>query len=361
MSKDFLLPLRKLHGYIHEQKMFLNEQRKIKKKYTALIKSKFGHNPRCVFLVLTPEHDNMGDHAIAYAETRILNSANIDYIEISGQELELLQSYRLLNIMNGSPILINGGGNLGSIWFNIEQLIRDVIIRNPKSSIAILPNTIYYENNDFGKSEFLKSQDIYDHHNNLLLYAREQVSYNIMKSAYKNVKLIPDVVLSLDMSDNKIDRDGCLLCLRHDREKTLTDMDEDIIIRQVERMFGNNYTRTDTCIGVYISKDNRGVELSKKIQQFKSAELVITDRLHGMIFAAITGTPCILIDSKSPKIKGCYEWLKTLEYIHFVNDISQINDIYKSIPKREYNYNNEHLKPYFDILIQDISNILEGI
>lgn len=41
-----------------------------------------------------------------------------------------------------------------------------------------------------------------------------------------------------------------------------------------------------------------------KYIKFRECELVITDRIHGMIFAAITGTPCIALSNY--KIKGTY-------------------------------------------------------
>lgn len=34
--------------------------------------------------------------------------------------------------------------------------------------------------------------------------------------------------------------------------------------------------------------------LSDLFDQFRSLQLIVTDRLHGMIFAAITSTPCIV-------------------------------------------------------------------
>lgn len=52
------------------------------------------------------------------------------------------------------------------------------------------------------------------------------------------------------------------------------------------------------------------------------AQLVITDRLHAMIFAAITETPCIAMDNKSKKVKGVYEWIRDLPYVQYADDIS---------------------------------------
>ena len=40
-----------------------------------------------VFLVFTPEHANLGDHAIAYAETKMFNRLGIHFFEITGHQL----------------------------------------------------------------------------------------------------------------------------------------------------------------------------------------------------------------------------------------------------------------------------------
>ena len=60
----------------------------------------------------------------------------------------------------------------------------------------------------------------------------------------------------------------------------------------------------------------RECELRKIFGSFKSAEIVITDRLHGLIFAAITETPCIVLQSNNHKIKATYEtWLRSYAHI----------------------------------------------
>lgn len=360
MAKDILYPLRLLHGRIHEYVIFHRTKRHLKKYHKKLLKDHFKNNAKSVILVLTPEHTNLGDHAIALAETEMLDSINISYVEITGAKLDELKKFGLLDVMNGYPILINGGGNLGTLWFGAEQLMRDIITNNPKSAIMILPNTIHYDESLWGKGELEASERIYNSHDSLYIYAREKISYDFMKTVYRNVKIIPDVVLSLNKTSTNIVRNGCLLCLRNDCEKTLSAEDDSIIKEQIESIFKNNYKYIDTHAAENVAIENRTAELEKKFFEFSSAELVVTDRLHGMIFAAITGTPCIVINSKSPKVKGCYEWIKDLDYIRFADDISQIGEMHKSMPKGEHRYDNKHLKLYFEELKQDIVNIVKG-
>mgnify|MGYP000131626154 FL=1 len=75
-------------------------------------------------------------------------------------------------------------------------------------------------------------------------------------------------------------------------------------------------------------KENRELLLKQKIKEFQSAELVITDRLHGMIFAAITGTPCIAFDNFNAKVKKVYAYLKDTCIVKLVHDFQEFTEAY---------------------------------
>lgn len=317
-------------------------------------------NPNAVFFVMTPEHSNIGDHAIAYSQKIIFDDLNIRYIEITANRIFELFEYDFLSVVNRRTIFVNGGGNLGTLWFNVENAFRGIIIANPHSKIICLPNTFFYEESDWGRDELEKSKIIYNSHKNLIIYAREQQSYNAMKDIYNNVKLVPDMVLRLNFSGEQVDRKGCLLCLRSDVEKTITNDEIKDVENKAKQLFGENVNYTDMCISHNVSIENRYNEVLNKINEFKSAELVVTDRLHGMIFCAISGTPCIVLNSKSPKVKGCYEWIKHLEYIKFAENIEDIDKLYSSIPKKQFNYDNTNISHFYDILKTDISETCQG-
>lgn len=324
----------------------------LRKKYRAY----FRENPNTVFLVMTPEHGNLGDHAIALAEIELLKKAGINFIEISGKQLSNMRWEGLLGAIDGYPILLNGGGNLGTLWYNVEDLFRKLITSTPHSQIVLFPNTVFYEDSSWGKEEFEKSKEIYNRHKKLHLYAREKKSYEIMSKSYRDVALVPDMVLSLNKCKNDQVRRGCLLCLRGDYEKTRTDAQEQMIRDQAANLFGNAVIDTDMVVDGQVTADQREKELQAKFDQFSKSELIITDRLHGMIFCAITGTPCIVVDSKSPKVRGCYEWIKNLDYIRFVDDVSNIAEEYAKIPKENHVYDNTHLQHYYNELIKVVKS-----
>lgn len=306
-----------------------------------------------LFLVFTPEHGNLGDHAIALSEEEMLRKLQLSYYEITDEMLKILDTYGFMGLMNGRVILITGGGNLGMLWPMVEKINRHIIQKNPDSHIFILPNSIYYNNDLDGKKDFEESIKIYNQHSKLFLYARERVSYDIMKKVYKNVKLVPDMVLALEKNNGESKRNGCLLCMRKDVEKTLQEEDMTHIMNIAEQIFENRVHQTDTVLPFAVLKTQRRAEVEKKLGEFCSAELVITDRLHGMIFCAITGTKCIVLNSKSPKVKGSYEWLKELSYVKFANSPEDIRKLYYEMESGTYS--NQVVLNIFDELERDIT------
>ena len=46
----------------------------------------------------------------------------------------------------------------------------------------------------------------------------------------------------------------------------------------------------------------------------------MTDRLHGMIFSVITGTPCIVFDNFNSKIKNAYMDLTGSDHVIMVDN-----------------------------------------
>ena len=168
--------------------LWLARQRQILREWRGnvypVLKDKY-HNRKLAFLVLTPEHGNLGDHAIAKAAGKMLASAGISYMEISTDWLCALRRLNCLDIFDGNRIFINGGGNIGTLWPEVEQMMQDVVRNNPNSPIVILPNTAVYEHDSGSKGKILKaSREVYDAHRNLTIFAREKISCELLKKHF---------------------------------------------------------------------------------------------------------------------------------------------------------------------------------
>lgn len=315
-----------------------------------------------LFLFQTPTHTNIGDHAIAEAEIQFLKRhfPNYTVIEINQSLQVYFPRFMQGKIDKSDVILLHGGGNLGNEYMYEEYLRRIVLEAFPQHKIIIFPQTIYYSEDELGRNELAITQRILSHCSSAILIAREKVSFELMKRYFPaaTVLLTPDIVLSMDLRETHLNRSGILMVLRSDAERILTNgfrkkLDETI----------TKYSKSITYSDMHYHKGvsgqaGRDEVLGFKFAQFKSAELVITDRLHGMVFAAITGTPCIAFSNYNQKVSGTYEWIKELNYISFVEDM-EISKI-RQEAERLLGLKENELSPFPKLNFQEIVKAIEG-
>ena len=313
-----------------------------------------------IVLFQTPLHGNIGDQAITIAEFRLLSKKfpDVNIVEIPGGEIQSRLWNRLtmkMCVKKSDLVLVHGGGFLGTIWMNEEQQIQKIMSDLYDRKIIILPQTSYYDNDESGKRILKKDQVLYKNCKDLTVFLRERFSDDYIEAKFQGVKhlLVPDMVLWLDgYRLTETDRKKILLCLRNDKEKT---QDVTPYVKQELSYLGESFQLTDTVVNHSISPDKREEEVRKKIEEFAKALLIVTDRLHGMVLAAIAQTPCVVILSKSHKVKGVYEWIKKLDYIELVEDVSQIKEaVQKVLSVENPHYDNTDIKKAFDPLISII-------
>ena len=139
------------------------------------------------------------------------------------------------------------------------------------------------------------------------------------------------------LNKNGIDqkRDGALLILRSDIEANL----DDEKIRQIEQTtlkYFKDVVYDDTAKGPGILSKYREEKIEEMLKKYRKCQLVITDRLHGMIFAAITSTPCIALGNYNHKIKSCSEILEHLGYIKYVDNVEEIDENIKYLMSNKF-------------------------
>ena len=308
----------------------------------------------------TPEHGNIGDHAIIDAEEQLLEKLKITPFEVPTRNNEIYFDSLKSVISPNAIIAITGGGFIGSQWLKEEQLVNDVISTYKDHKIIVFPQTFYFKNDDAGKKELIKSVNIFNNATNIYVFAREDKSFEFIKKNYnlENVFLVPDMVLINEFKDFKYERKGILLCLRHDVEGVLSEENKKYV-ENILKKYDTNINYTDTVINKNITALKRSKFIRNKLREFAKAKIVITDRLHGMIFAAITGTPCIALSNYNQKVKGVYEWIKNLDYIVYEENIKDIEKDVKKLIKcnnLKYDMNYEKFKKIENILKENEEN-----
>jgi pyruvyl transferase EpsI len=315
-----------------------------------------------IILTLIPTHDNLGDHAIAYAGKKYLQDFFSDYeiIEINIKDI-YLYAKAIRDVMNQNDmVFIIGGGNMGDLYRNEEWTRRFIIKTFDQFKIVNLPATVHFTNTVNGKNEMRISKKIYNSHPNLTILARDDYSYNFMKKNFNKCTILkhPDMVFYLDeeIPENKSNiRRGIMICLRKDKESYLGEDGREIIEQAIKKNYGV-FEKFSTTVGYSINKQTREYELKKLWKKLSSAEVVITDRLHGMIFCAITGTPCIVLRSFDHKVMEGYRWIEDLNFIKLItepNESNIINEI-ESLKSIKTNNSNFIRESFFSKLAQKI-------
>lgn len=322
----------------------------------------FSGNKKIIYFIATPIYDNLGDQAIVNAQMLLFQDLGLkqNIVEITRYQYENLKGYLQKLIHKKDLIIIDGGGNMGTLWLEEEKKMRDIIARFSENPIFIFPQTAYFENTAHGQEELKKSSQIYNMHKNLTVFCRDMQTYELMKTIFDKVNAYytPDIVLYTMYSGHETVRENVLLCLRNDLEQVHNENIEDTI----KTYFAQNDVAvkvTSTMSSERLNRHTRKGLLEKKWKEFGTARLVVTDRLHGMIFCAITGTPCIALDNKSHKVGQGYEWIKYLPYIRFCNyDEDIIKVVQELYPQTEkvYRYDRSPLEPYYDTIKKEVKN-----
>lgn len=313
-----------------------------------------GSNGRRRYILMgTPQHTNIGDRAIAYAEIEFIKKidAHATIIEVPyGSDLSTL------DVNDNDLLILHGGGNFGDIWPDEEVYRQEIIKAFSDKHIVMMPQTMFFSDELF----IAKYAVAYARCKNLTLIAREKKSYYMMKKFFSanKVMLLPDIVLSLSTKKRMFfnpSREHAMFVVRQDVEKTVSDS----LVHQTESILKNelgvnNFVYTDMRCDIREAMLNSHEFITKyKLDQFSRAKVVITDRLHGMIFAVLSNIPCLVFDSKTHKTRGVYEWIADIcgDSVMFCDDKSQLQDSLGRLLRSKVRPNRlNQLKPEWDKL-----------
>jgi len=276
-------------------------------------------NRKKVIVALAADHGNLGDVAITYAQTAFLKATFPERAVIDFPAGETFSRQKTLKRICAPEdiITIAGGGNTGDMYDDIEYCRQFIIRQFPGNRIVSFPQTVDFSETSAGAGALAAAKKVYCGHGNLTLSAREEKSFDRYKRCFPGVKVVlaPDMVFYLDESLPRLERTGITICLRRDKEKNIDEKILDPLLDGLRLKYRVGFQ--DTHAGkVKMSVAERENALRKIWAVFKRSKLVITDRLHGMIFCAITGTPCLAFDNSNGKISGVYRaWLKGLAFI----------------------------------------------
>lgn len=282
-----------------------------------------------ILIIGVADYKNLGDHAIAQAQYTFLKSVigNERYIIVEIPSRTPLR--HIEKIVNDEDVMLfTGGGNLGTKYGFLHDIYLPLLAKYPNQKKLFFPQSYTFNENGDSEKLIKRIKTIFESNGkNLTITARESKSYNLFKKTFpeNNVIKSPDIVLSLE-NRKRSERQGILMLMRDAGEKVLSFEKQDEIIEILKGAYTVTVHENDNAYDV--APKDRLRELETKWEEIRKSSLVITDRLHGMIFAQTTGTPCIVFDNYNSKIKMTYEdWLENMPHVVFIDPRNGIDVI----------------------------------
>ena len=270
-----------------------------------------------ILLIGAPGHKNLGDQAQTYC-FELLACENYPERKVYTFEgRKIRDDYYLLldvvksHIRDDDLIALHSGYHCTDLFYREELLIEKVLEYFPDHHITLLPQTVRF----IDENKLDRSIRRYQQHRNLIFYCRDAQSYEFAQKHYLgvDVRLMPDLVMSLIGRRKYVHkRKGILLCLRKlDEQESLFSYEtkyalaerlskyDDVTITDTESRFPMDELRSD-----------RARCIEETLEYYSRFSLVITDRYHGMIFSAVSGTPFIALSSSDHKIESGVQWFE---------------------------------------------------
>lgn len=308
-----------------------------------------------VFFLATEEYGNIGDHQINESIIVFLHRTLPEHTihEVTVQEWRAHKPFLKKYMRDNDLIVFAGGGNFGNAYPDSQEMRNEIMRLWPQNPKIVFPQTVYFSHEPEGERALNEACSIYTFENHVVLFTREQTSFAFAKTHfYCNCYLVPDIVLSTNMPHENVRNEQILLCFRRDIEKVISE-EETAEIERICKSSNLAVKYTDLQLDYHIEKKDRKAIIKEKFDLWSQSKLVITDRLHGMIFAAITGTPCIVFSNYNHKVRGTYEWIKYLPYICYAETATDVERYLPELLEMENcTYDNTPLMPYFEKLAQ---------
>lgn len=280
---------------------------------------------RKVVVALAGFYQNLGDMALTYAQGQFIKKVLPDFeVLYFPSDHTYSRMKALKNVVGaGDIVTIIGGGNMDDLYPSLENARRYIVRSFPDLPVISFPQTMAFSETASGQRALKRSAQTYESHKCLTLFSRESQSFGLMTERFPEacVELCPDTVLSLNPDVPTRERSGIMITMRSDKE-VLIDAAELAEIHDIVSSKTSDIIIKDT-VDVSLEEcqlDTFEQTLHEFWELVSSRKVVITDRLHCMIFCVITGTPVVVLPNSNHKIRGTYEnWLSELPYVRYLD------------------------------------------
>lgn len=268
-----------------------------------------------------PDYPNVGDSAIALGNLEFWASASVEVKDIHSLTTIPWRAARTWS----SPIVINGGGNLGGLYPPISHhRYKLAVVRDPRTLLIQAPQSVHFTS-DVERSKF---STLFRDDTNTRIAVRDRPSLEATKQYRKDVLLAPDSAHVLGHIPAPGPESAVIRLLRRDSESATSfspmaptvDWGRDPrsfeimtwIRWRMWRFVPSMQWVTNHSTSTWIRKAE--MRLATGVRLLSAGEVLITDRLHAMILALQMGRPVVAVDNNNCKLSSYAEaWFESAQ------------------------------------------------
>ncbi len=296
-----------------------------------------------VAVVDFPNHQNAGDHLIFVGTLEYLRELGVEISYLA--DMSRYDKSDLDHFAPDVPLLIQGGGNFGDRWVEIQNFRERVVAENHDRRIIQLPQSI-----EFSPGPRLEgAQAVLGAHPDLTLMIRDTGGAALTADLFPtaNVLYCPDLALGAKIKANARDASKSVMCLRRgDSESTggltpppgaavsdwgLKYLDHLLyVLLRLPGAVGRRSARARRILypvqrHAYIAMANLNVRSATRI--LGRGRVLVTDRLHAAVLGALMGMPVIAQDNANHKISAIFtDYVGTLPGVFLASDQAAIEE-----------------------------------
>lgn len=270
-----------------------------------------------------PCFPNLGDNAIWLGTRAVLGAIGMPPPAYTCDN-RTFEPDVLARLVGDGPILLLGGGNFGDLFAKHQRLREQVVARFPANPVLQLPQTIRFASRETEAA----ARRAFSPHGRLKILVRDAESLETAtKSLGLDAVLCPDLAFGLGGRPSPSRRRRRILWLargdawrRHepppeDRDLVVSDWPRErpSIRRTYVRVLSSwirrgraRGTRVRTALSAAYDPLARW-RVERGLAWLSREAVVVTDRLHGHVLAMLTGTPHVLLDDATGKVRAFHD------------------------------------------------------
>lgn len=271
------------------------------------------------YLIGSPFHENLGDHAQSLVSREWIQSNYPGYdVAILDSRSASRDDYALIRRIAGDIqardlVFLHSGYHVTDLY-PIEIGLQLAVVEHIRDNdIVALPQTIHFKD----PAALREVAGSFNGHGRVTLLCRDTSSYETAQREFSGCRLLlyPDIVtrrIGATPVPSAAERDGIQLCLRRDVESVYVAGGQ---VAELERRLSEIGPTTVTDTNSDLSPVHIRLRLNQVLnaewRRFSQHRVTVTDRYHGVIFSLIAGTPVVALGTTDHKLSSGISWFPT--------------------------------------------------